>query len=77
MAQLSQARKSECDTAQAKLKTSSWISGVPEPLPEGSRSPNQKPQKRDRKYTQIHRHGHVGPGLTWLALDKKNIALYA
>ena len=39
-----------------KLKTPSSISRVPEPLPEASRSPNQKPRKKDQK-TYIHSSG--------------------
>ena len=39
-----------------KLKTTSSISGVPEPLPEASRSPNQKPWKKSWK-TYMHSSG--------------------
>ena len=61
----------------AMLNNPSWISGVPKPLSEASRSPNQCWTKsvdileKDRRYTDTYRNWHAGPVLTPLALDKK------
>ena len=50
------AKPKSLSMAMLKLKTTSSISGVPEPLPEASRSPNQKPWKKSWK-TYMHSSG--------------------
>ena len=50
---LSQAKKSECGMAQQAptlLGLMSWISGMPEPLPETRALTNQKPRKSDTEW---------------------------
>ena len=57
----------------AVLNNLSWISGVQEPLPDVSRSTNQRPRPKDRKtfIDNSHRNGHFGPVLALFPLDKR------
>ena len=70
VALLSQAKKSECDTAQAdKLGARATV---------GSKYINKLDEK-NWKYRQTphthtyYRNGHIGPVLTLLELDKNNV----